>query len=389
MAGRASRRSPEPHDLSGRRRRTHRIHPSGRSGRRRALDPLVRVRARRRRNRVRNLGHRPHRPSPRFLAIIWPYTSASRTWGSAWIGTAPLALAVIGVITGLRQKRAILWLAMTLAIMIVASLPSLWDGLLRYVPGANVEGTSTLVATAALGLAMLAGIGLDHLYGRLTTATAPRLKPLPIALCLVAFVELSAFAILNTSSIDAPRPIASTPSTRPATTQPLAANQSTPRAWITPTLPKPDRTQRPPQPPPQVDSPLGPAIRSIDDVPGRLRASVDRADGQYLVIATRYAPGWSAVLRFTADRALPPRTIAIASHRAPGARHPRSRLLAGRVPSDLRKRHRRRSHRQLRSAVLEIHRHVHRPWRRLPGPSPGWGMLQSSPAARSAEVQRV
>lgn len=91
-----------------------------------------------------------------WAGLLLPYLSREGGAGG-WIGTVPLLLALLGIAGGWRQKRVLLWGAMGMVALLMA----------RHSP--------SLLASAGLGLAILAGVGLEVLRRRL-----PAGRPVPL-----------------------------------------------------------------------------------------------------------------------------------------------------------------------------------------------------------------
>src|SRR5205823_1018258 len=96
--------------------------------------------------------------SPYFYFDAWP---------SAWIGTLPLILAAIAGGKSLLERRTLVWALVALTSGVLATVsPLAFQSAPRWWAG-GIARDCGFLATTALGLAMLAGRGLDVLVARM------------------------------------------------------------------------------------------------------------------------------------------------------------------------------------------------------------------------------
>jgi hypothetical protein len=120
--------------------------------------------------------------------ISEPFINA-RAW---YVGALPLLLAVVGLLRGGRERIAVA--AAALAALLVATGVQPLFGIAHHLPGFSQSHNTRLGVVVALGLALLAGWGLDDLVrGRSPAARRPRL--LAAALAIAVALPIAAVAL--------------------------------------------------------------------------------------------------------------------------------------------------------------------------------------------------
>jgi len=133
----------------------------------------------------------PIRPYPiaALIEILFPTLGKSAAGAGAWIGTIPLAFAIIGLVFCWKTRRALAWsiLAAFAAACLLYLQPLITSRIPRF-PGLSPDGAPSALAAVALALAMLAGIGLDELLspGRRSPDGNQKMPLIPAAVLAAA-----------------------------------------------------------------------------------------------------------------------------------------------------------------------------------------------------------
>src|SRR5688572_19320210 len=114
-----------------------------------------------------------------------------------WIGTIPLVLAVIGMMTVRRRGTPLMYLIIAAVTLAIAIKLPLIDHIVTMTPGLNVSQNARLLGVTALALALLGGFGFQALLTRLRDREdLARLRKI-LAWCAAALAVLSILGTLT------------------------------------------------------------------------------------------------------------------------------------------------------------------------------------------------